>query len=54
MSGAVKAMVDWVDKEVDNTIHIIKNPELLDINNLIKVEKAEGKPSMCYISLSGW
>ena len=43
MSGAVKAMVDWVDKEVDNTIHIIKNPELLDINNLIKVEKAEGR-----------
>ena len=35
-------MVD-VDKEVDNTIHIIKNPELLDINNLIKVEKAEGR-----------
>lgn len=43
MSGAVKAMVDWVDKPVDNTIHIIKNPELLDINDLIRSEKAEGR-----------
>lgn len=43
MSGAVKAMVDWVDKEVDNTIHIIKDKELLDINTLIKREKAEGR-----------
>lgn len=43
MSGAVKAMVDWVDKEVDNTIHIIKDKELLDINTLIEREKAEGR-----------
>lgn len=43
MSGAVKAMVDWADKEVDNTIHIIKNPELLDVNELIAAEKAEGR-----------
>lgn len=43
ISGAVKAMVDWVDKEVDNTIHIIKNPELLDINDLILSEKADGR-----------
>ena len=43
MSGAVKAMVDWVDKDVDNTIHIIKNPELLDVNDLIAAEKAEGR-----------
>ena len=41
--GAVSAMVDWVDKEVDNTIHVIKDPELLDINDLIKSEKAEGR-----------
>ena len=43
VTGAVSAMVDWVDKEVDNTIHVIKDPELLDINDLIKAEKAEGR-----------
>lgn len=43
MSGAVKAMVDWVDKAVDNTIHIIKNPDLLDVNDVISAEKAEGR-----------
>lgn len=43
MSGAVKAMVDWVDKDVDNSIHIIKDAELLDINTLIDREKDEGR-----------
>ena len=43
MSGAVKSMVDWVDKEVDNSIHIIKDAELLDVNTLIHREKAEGR-----------
>ena len=43
ITGAVAAMVDWVDKKVDNTIHIIKDPELLDINKLIAAEKAEGR-----------
>ena len=43
MSGAVKAMGEWVDKEVDNTIHIIKDADLLDINTLINSEKAEGR-----------
>ena len=43
VTGAVAAMVDWVDKMVDNTIHVIKDPELLDINDLIKAEKAEGR-----------
>lgn len=43
VTGAVAAMVDWVEKEVDNTIHIIKDPELLDINILIEAEKAEGR-----------
>lgn len=43
VTGAVEAMVNWVDKEVDNTIHIIKDPELLDINKLIVDEKAEGR-----------
>lgn len=43
MSGAVKAMVDWVSKDVDNTIHIIKDAELLDINTLINREKTEGR-----------
>lgn len=43
VTGAVTAMVDWVDKRVDNTIHIIKDPDLLDVNELIKAEKAEGR-----------
>lgn len=43
MSGAVKAMVDWVDTEVDNTIRIIKDKELLDVNRLIASEKAAGR-----------
>lgn len=43
VTGAVASMVDWVDKEVDNTIHVIKDPELLDINELIADEKAEGR-----------
>lgn len=43
VSGAVASLVNWVDKEVDNTIHIIKDPKLLDINELIKAEKAEGR-----------
>lgn len=41
--GAVASMVDWVDKKVDNTIHVIKDKELLDINDLIKAEKTEGR-----------
>lgn len=43
VTGAVAAMVSWVDKKVDNTIHVIKDPELLDINDLIKAEKDEGR-----------
>lgn len=43
ITGAIVAMVDWVEKEVDNTIHVIKDPELLDINDLISAEKAEGR-----------
>lgn len=43
ITGAVDAMVEWVDKKVDNTIHIIKDPELLDINKLIAAEQSEGR-----------
>lgn len=43
VTRAVAAMVDWVDKKVDNTIHVIKDPKLLDINELIAAEKAEGR-----------
>ena len=43
VTGAVAAMVDWVDKEVNNTIHVIKDPKLLDINELIAAEKAAGR-----------
>ena len=28
VTGAVDAMVNWVDKKVDNTIHVIKDPEV--------------------------
>ena len=43
VTGAVAAMVEWVDKKVDNSIHVIKDKELLDVNNLIAAEKAEGR-----------
>lgn len=43
VTRAVAAMVDWVDKKVDNTIHVIKDPKLLDINELIAAEKAAGR-----------
>ena len=43
INGAVAAMVNWVDKDVDNTIHVIKDAELLDINDLIKAEKTQGR-----------
>lgn len=39
----VSSMVDWVDKKVDNTIHIIKDDELLDSARIIAEEKAEGR-----------
>ena len=40
---AVSSMVDWVDKKVDNTIHIIKDDELLDSAQVIAEERAEGR-----------
>ena len=40
---AVSSMVDWVDKDVDNTIHIIKDEELLDSAKVIAEERAEGR-----------
>ncbi len=40
---AVASMVDWVDKPVDNTIHIIKDEELLDSAKVIAEEKKEGR-----------
>lgn len=40
---AVASMVDWVDKKVDNTIHIIKDEELLDSAKVIAEENAEGR-----------
>lgn len=43
VTGAVAAMLEWVDRKVDNTIHVIKDPELLDINKLIVAEKAGGR-----------
>lgn len=43
INGAVAAMVDWAEKDVDNSIHVIKDLELLDINKLIAAEKAQGR-----------
>lgn len=43
INRAVKSMTDWVEKDADNTIHIIKDKELLDINTLIDREIAEGR-----------
>lgn len=43
VTGAVAAMVEWVEKSVDNSIHVIKDPELLDVNDLIVTEKAAGR-----------
>lgn len=40
---AVQSMVDWVDKPVDNTIHIIKDDALLDSAKVIAEERAEGR-----------
>lgn len=40
---AVSSMVDWVDKKVDNTIHIIKDEDLLDSAKVIAEEQAEGR-----------
>lgn len=43
VTAAVKAMVDWVDLPVDNTIHIIKDEDLLDSAKVIAEERAEGR-----------
>lgn len=43
VTKAVASMVDWVDKKVDNTIHIIKDEKLLDSANVIAEERAEGR-----------
>ena len=43
VTAAVGAMVDWVDFPVDNTIHIIKDAELLDSAKVIAEERAEGR-----------
>lgn len=40
---AVSSMVDWVDKPVDNTIHIIRDEELLDSAKVIAEEREEGR-----------
>ena len=40
---AVASMVDWVGKDVDNTIHIIKDEELLNSAKVIAEERAEGR-----------
>lgn len=40
---AVASMAEWVDRPVDNTIHIIKDEVLLDSAKVIAEEKAEGR-----------
>ncbi len=43
VNKAVSSMVDWVDMKVDNTIHIIKDDELLDSAKVIAEEREEGR-----------
>ena len=43
VTAAVGAMVDWVDFPVDNTIHIIKDAELLDSAKVIAEERVGGR-----------
>lgn len=40
---AIKAMTDWIEKKPSNSLRIIKDEKLLDVNELIKGEKAEGR-----------
>lgn len=40
---AVKEMTDWVEKEPSNSLIILKDEKLLDINELIAAEKADGR-----------
>lgn len=40
---AVIYMSDWLDSDPHNTVHVIKDEKLLDVNDLIKAEKAEGR-----------
>lgn len=40
---AIKEMTDWVAKEPSNSLRIIKDEKLLDVNELINAEKAEGR-----------
>ena len=43
VKNAVSSMVEWVDKDVDNTIHIIKDEVLLDSAKVIAEERTEGR-----------
>lgn len=43
VTGAVAAMVNWTEKKVDNSVHVIKDQELLDVNELIHSERREGR-----------
>ena len=40
---AVKEMIDWVEKEPTNSLRILKDEKLLNVNELISEEKAEGR-----------
>lgn len=40
---AIKEMTDWVEREPSNSLRIIKDEKLLDVNELIEGEKAEGR-----------
>jgi nucleoside-diphosphate-sugar epimerase len=50
---AVSSMVDWADKPVDNTIHIIKDIGLLNSAKVIAEERAEGR-AQHVIKLPRW
>ena len=43
VSKAVASMVNWVNRTVDNSIHIIKDEDLLDSVKIIAEERREGR-----------
>lgn len=47
---AVSEMTEWIGKEPTNSLKIIKDEELLDVNELIRSEKAEGRANhvLCF------
>lgn len=46
VKNAVKAMVEWCEHEVTNSVHIIKDPVRMNTVDYIKAERAEGRATV--------